>query len=97
MGKQNNKKAMLTKIMKRLGFLREADALKTTVIIARAIEYRRLRNVKRYLDLMDGMPADQWAKNAYAYIERLTAEAEEDIREYSDMLKPFIEQFDDEQ
>lgn len=61
-------------IIHALGGVTESELLMREMIAAQCWELRRVRIIKDYLELMNGAPADDWCRQAYAYIERIERE-----------------------
>lgn len=58
-------------ILHALGLCTEKEAGKLAMDMYKAGSRDEVRSIRKYLDLMNGMPADDWCKAAYAYITRV--------------------------
>lgn len=70
-------KAMLIHL---LGGVTQKESFLVSYEMANVWQYRRVRLIRSYLELLNGTDTDTWCKAAYAYIERL----ERDCREKCD-------------
>lgn len=70
-------KAMLIHL---LGGVTQKESFIVSYEMANVWQYRRVRLIRSYLELLNGTDTDTWCKAAYAYIERL----ERDCREKCD-------------
>lgn len=50
---------------------------KESFMVSYERQYRRVRLIRSYLELLNGTDTDTWCKAAYAYIERLERECRE--------------------
>lgn len=58
-------------ILHALGLCTEKEAGKLAMDMYKAGHRDEVLSIRKYLDLMNGMDADQWCKAAYAYICRV--------------------------
>lgn len=60
-----------------LGGVTQKESSMVSYEMANEWQYRRVRLIRSYLELLNGTDTDTWCKAAYAYIERLERECRE--------------------
>ena len=66
-----------------LGGVTQKESSMVSYEMANEWQYRRVRLIRSYLELLNGTDTDTWCKAAYAYIERLERECREKCGEYA--------------
>ena len=74
-----NMKKIKAKIIHLLGGLTMEESRRSNIAYVRFVEFDRVRRIREYLDLMNGVPADDWCKMAYNYVKRIENELEDKI------------------
>ena len=60
-----------------IGGVTQKESFMVSYEMANEWQYRRVRLIRSYLELLNGTDTDTWCKAAYAYIERLERECRE--------------------
>ena len=64
-----------------LGGVTQKESFMVSCEMVNVCQYRRVRLIRSYLELLNGTDTDTWCKAAYAYIERLERECREECDE----------------
>lgn len=65
------------KMIHLLGGVTQKESFMVSYEMVNEWQYRRVRLIRSYLELLNGTDTDTWCKAAYAYIERLERECRE--------------------